>query len=143
MSVYIPADLRRQVRERFANCCAYCQTAESLTVAIFEIEHIVSQAAGGKTVFSNLCLSCPTCNRYKAIRQMAVDPQTNEIVPLFHPQQEHWADHFAWNNDSTELIGLTATGRATIAALRMNRPQLLRVRRMWVTMGEHPPDTKV
>ncbi|MEL6778294.1 MAG: HNH endonuclease, partial [Cyanobacteria bacterium J06597_16] len=29
--------------------------------------------------------------------------------------------------------------RATCAALRMNRPQLVRVRRMWVILGEHPP----
>lgn len=139
MSVYISTELRRQIRERFANCCAYCQTAESLTVAIFEIEHIVPQVNGGETVFNNLCLSCPTCNRYKAVRQSAVDPQTNEIVPLFHPQQEQWADHFTWNDGNTELIGLTPTGRATIVTLKMNRPQLVRVRHMWVKMGDHPP----
>jgi hypothetical protein len=45
MSVYIPAELRRQVREQFANCCAYCHTAEELTVAVFEIDHILPIAA--------------------------------------------------------------------------------------------------
>jgi hypothetical protein len=45
MSVYIPAELRRQVREQFANCCAYCHTAEELTVAVFEIDHILPVAA--------------------------------------------------------------------------------------------------
>ena len=40
---------------------------------------------------------------------------------------------------ATEVVGLTAIGRATIAALRMNRSQLVRVRRMWGMMGEHPP----
>jgi hypothetical protein len=29
--------------------------------------------------------------------------------------------------------------QATIEALRMNRPALIRLRRMWVQMGEHPP----
>ena len=43
------------------------------------------------------------------------------------------------DKDNTTIIGLTAIGRATIDALQMNRPQLLRVRRMWVKMGEHPP----
>lgn len=61
-------------------------------------------------------------------------------VPLFHPQQDKWSEHFAWSDDSTELVGRTDVGKVTIRALRMNRPQLVRVRRMWVAMGEHPPN---
>lgn len=140
MSVYLPADLRRQVRARFANCCAYCRTAEDLTVAIFEFEHITPSSAGGESVFGNICLACPTCNRYKADRTTAVDPHAQETVLLFHPRRDAWTVHFKWNEDATEIISVTTTGRATIAASRMNRPQLIRVRRMWVAMGEHPPD---
>jgi hypothetical protein len=51
VSVYIPVDLQRQLCDRFANCCAYCHTAEDLTVAIFEFEHITPRSAGGETVF--------------------------------------------------------------------------------------------
>ena len=36
--------------------------------------------------------------------------------------------------------GLTAVGRTTISALKMNRAAMIRVRRMWVAMAEHPPD---
>ena len=43
MKVYIPVGLQRQGRGGFANCCADCRTAEALTVAIFEFEHIVPQ----------------------------------------------------------------------------------------------------
>jgi hypothetical protein len=50
-----------------------------------------------------------------------------------------WEEHFTWSEDGTELVALTPAGRATIAALKMNRPQLIRVRRMWVKVGEHPP----
>lgn len=139
MSVYIPVELRRQVRAHFANRCAYCQTAEVLTVATFEIEHIIPRAAGGQTVFTNLCLSCPTCNRYKAQHQAAPDPLTAQLTPLFHAHLQVWQEHFAWNEDGTALIGLTPTGRATIAALKMNRPPLIRVRQLWIKMGEHPP----
>ncbi len=110
MSVYVSADLRRQVREHFANCCAYCRTAKDLTVAIFEFEHIVPHSAGGETVFENICFACPTCNRYKADRTVVADPDTQEEVGLFHPHQDAWADHFAWNEDATELIALTGTG---------------------------------
>jgi hypothetical protein len=139
MKVYIPVELQRQVRERFANCCAYCRTAEDLTVVTFEFEHIVPRA-GGETSFGNLCLACPTCNRFKSDFVTAQDPVTQTEEPLFHPQQDRWLDHFSWNNDATVIVGLTPTGRATIATLRMNRPQLIRVRRMWVAMNEHPPD---
>ena len=141
MSAYVPAELRRQIRVRFAHCCAYCHTAESLTVTVLEIEHMIPRSVGGETVFENLCLACPTCNRQKAYRQNAIAPLLGQTVPLFHPQQQQWENHFAWNEDATEIIGLTATGQATIEALRMNRPPLIRLRRMWVKMGEHPPQT--
>lgn len=140
MNVYVSVDLQRRVRERFASCCAYCRTAEDLTVAIFEFEHIVPRSAGGATVFDNLCLACPTCNRFKSDLQMAPDPVTQHEVPLFHPQQHRWLDHFSWNEDATRIVGVTPLGRATIAALKMNRPQMIRVRQMWVAMSEHPPD---
>ena len=142
MSGYVPANLRRRVQEHFAHCCAYCRTAEHLSVATFEVEHIIPRSAGGETVFGNLCLACPTCNRCKADRTVAIEPDTQHETPLFSPQQDAWNEHFAWNHDATEITALTAVGRATIVALRMNRPQLVRVRRMWVIMGEHPPDVE-
>lgn len=96
MKAYIPVDLQRRVRERFADCCAYCRTAEALTVAIFEFEHIIPRSAGGATVFDNLCLACPTCNRYKSDLMSATDPVTLQEVALFHPQRDRWLEHFSW-----------------------------------------------
>jgi len=139
VSSYVPVELQRRIRELFANSCAYCRTAEALTVTTFEFEHITPRSAGGATVLENLCLSCPSCNRYKAHREKALDPISAEIVPLFHPQLQVWTDHFAWNEYGTEVIGRTPVGRATVTTLKMNRPQVMGVRRMWVEMGEHPP----
>jgi hypothetical protein len=139
MSSYVSTELQRRVRVHFANICTYCKTAEALTATTFEIEQINPRASGGATVFENLCLACPSCNRYKATRQTAIDPLTQEEVSLFHPHQEVWADHFVWNERSDEILGLTEIGRATITALKMNREALVRVRRMWVQLGEHPP----
>ena len=139
MSVYTPVDLRRRVREAFANCCAYCRTAEHLTATVFEFEHINPQSANGPTVFENLCLSCPMCNRYKSDSEVAIDPHTKVEVALFHPHQDRWNEHFVWSDDGTELVGLSAIGRATIEALKINRPAMIRVRKMWVAMSEHPP----
>lgn len=138
MSDYISVDLRRLVREQFSNRCAYCQTAEALSVAIFEIEHILPRAAGGETEIGNLCLSCPTCNRYKGVQQTGIDTESGSETLLFHPHKQEWTEHFKWSRDGETIIGLTATGRATIEALRMNRPQIRRIRRMWVKLGEHP-----
>jgi hypothetical protein len=30
------------------------------------------------------------------------------------------------------------TGRAMVEALQMNRPRMIRLRRLWVQMGKHP-----
>jgi hypothetical protein len=140
VSAYIPVDLQRQIRIKFADCCAYCHTAEFLTVTTFEFEHIIPLSSGGETIFENLCLSCPSCNRYKASRQKFLDEDTQKEVFLFNPQQELWSEHFVWSEDSTEIIPLSSVGRVTISALKMNRPQLIRVREMWVKLGEHPPE---
>ncbi|MGB0561083.1 MAG: HNH endonuclease [Spirulinaceae cyanobacterium] len=139
MSAYIPTELRDRVRRHFQNLCAYCHTAQSLAVTNFEIEHIIPQAAGGKTEFENLCLACPTCNRHKATRQTAIDPETQTQHPLFHPHQQDWPKHFVWQSEGGQLQGLTPTGRATISALKMNRPQLIRIRKLWNQLNEHPP----
>lgn len=139
MSVYISVDLQRQIRDQYSNCCAYCLTAEFLTATTFEFEHIIPRSSGGETVFENLCLACPSCNRYKADKQNTIDPVTEESTPFFNPQFQLWKDHFSWSDDASEIVGLNNVGRVTIKALRMNRLQLVRVRKMWVKLGEHPP----
>lgn len=139
MSRYVAAELQRKIRAHFACACAYCRTAEELTVVTFELEHIIPRILGGETVFENLCLACPSCNRFKADRTAARDPVSDREVPLFHPQRQMWTEHLAWRERATQIDGVTPVGRATVAILRMNRPQLVRVRRMWVLMGEHPP----
>jgi hypothetical protein len=139
MSLYVPTKLQQQIRRQFKDCCAYCQTAEALIATTFEIEHITPQSAGGLTIRINLCLACPHCNRHKATRQSFVDPETQQRVPLFHPQQQVWQEHFAWDEKFSTVIGLTATGRATLEALEINRPALVRLRILWHKFGEHPP----
>jgi HNH endonuclease len=139
VSPYVSVGLQCRIRDRFANYCAYCQTAEALTAMTFEFEHILPLSAGGQTIWENLCLACPTCNRHKADRQTAVDPFTGQNVPLFHPQRQVWVDHFKWSEDALEIVGLTSSGRATIVTLQMNRSQLVGVRKLWVKLEEHPP----
>ena len=65
------------------------------------------------------------------------------MVDLFHPRQQRWQDHFTWNDRFELVIGVTATGRATVDTLNLNRPELVNLRRLLYVSGEHPiPDTE-
>jgi hypothetical protein len=57
---------------------------------------------------------------------VARDPQTGRQVVLFYPRRQRWKDHFRW--DGVRVVGLTAKGRATIAALRLNHALILAIR---------------
>jgi hypothetical protein len=140
MSAAIPSSLRSQVAARDAGCCAYCRSTERLMGIAFEIDHIVPKAAGGETSFDNLCVSCPTCNRRKAARTQAIDPESGTAAPLFHPNRQSWSDHFRWINQGVQVIGVTPTGRATVQALHLNRTGLVQTRRYWIVLGLHPPE---
>jgi len=70
----------------------------------FEIEHIIPERVGGKSVRDNLWLSCPTCNRFKGSKIEAVDPDTQTTVPLFNPRTQDWFEHFEWSLDGIHAI---------------------------------------
>jgi hypothetical protein len=59
-------------------------------------------------------------------------------VPLFHPRQQKWTDHFGWTADGAALEGKSPTGRATVVALQLNRPGLKNLRRLMVLADLHP-----
>lgn len=131
--------LRQAVRERAGGCCEYCKSQARFATETFAVEHIIPRFADGQTVLENLALSCFGCNSHKHVKTSALDPQTGEEVPLFHPRLQQWAEHFTWSNDFTNVIGLTATGRATILALHFNRAELINLRQVLHRVGEHPP----
>lgn len=54
---YVPAHLRRLVRERARECCEYCHSQVRFAMSSFAIEHIVPQDQGGPTSQENLALS--------------------------------------------------------------------------------------
>ena len=132
-------ELRRLTIERSRGCCEYCFSQARYSTQSFAIEHIVPKHRGGRTTGANLALSCQGCNNHKYTKVKARDPLTHKLVSLFHPRQQEWAEHFAWSADYTEIVGLTATGRATVAALRLNRVEVVNLRRVLLSHGEHPP----
>jgi hypothetical protein len=69
----------------------------------------------------------------------AVDPDTGRNAPFFHPRTQKWEDHFEWIAGGAEIKGKTGEGRATVAALNMNHPDVVAARRLWCIAGWHPP----
>ena len=135
----IPHALRQRVREVARDRCGYCLSSQHYVMAKLEIEHIIPRALGGTDEESNLWLSCGLCNRYKGTRMTGIDPLDQGQVELFNPRIQVWSEHFRWSSDGTRILGLTAVGRATIDALRLNNELAIEVRRNWVLAGWHPP----
>lgn len=138
---YIGVELERRVRSAARNRCGYCLSPQHLVMARLQIEHILPLAKDGSSDESNLWLACPICNGHKSDRVTAIDPVTGESVALFNPRLQVWTEHFCWIEGGLRIEGLTATGRATVAALQLaDDPEALMVRSFWIQAGWHPPE---
>lgn len=104
-----------------------------------EVDHIIPEVLGGLTEAENLWSACSACNDAKGSRMAAPDPASGEIVRLFDPRHQTWSDHFRWSDEADVILGLTPIGRATVQALKLNRPSLVMARQLWVSVGWHPP----
>jgi hypothetical protein len=91
---------------------------QALDELTFEVDHLVAKFHGGKTIASNLALSCFPCNRFKGPNIAGIDPGTGRLTRLFNPRRHSWSHHFAW--DGPRLIGRTAIGRTTIHVRHIN-----------------------
>jgi hypothetical protein len=136
---YIPKDLRERVSSQANYRCGYCLSAAAIIGAPMEIDHLIPESLGGLTEESNLWLACSLCNDHKSNRVAAADPESGASVRLFDPRRQKWVEHFRWSELGDKIIGRTATGRATVAALHLNRATLVAARRLWVIAGWHPP----
>ena len=127
---------RAEVTARAGHRCEYCHLPTRGQVATFPIDHIVPRRDGGTTDLSNLALTCPHCNAHKWTAAAEMDPDTGETVAFFNPRRDDWAEHFEWSADRPgELIGRTATGRATIASLRINDADMIALRVLLTEVG--------
>ncbi|MGH9835336.1 MAG: HNH endonuclease [Blastocatellia bacterium] len=135
----IPRAVRRLVRERAKYRCEYCLHPDAYSSASFVCEHIIPRSKGAGDTPDELAWACPYCNGHKHVKTHARDPQTNQMTPLFNPRRQKWARHFAWSDDSLHIIGLTATGRATAEALKLNRKDRTGMRSVLIAADKHPP----
>lgn len=133
----IPAPLRDQVVRRAGNRCEYCGLSQVGQEAAFHVDHVVPRVAGGPTELDNLALACVSCSLRKGARRSAPDPATGEDSPRFSPRVHVWENHFQWEGEL--VVPMTPPGRATVAALAMNRPLALAIRMEEAERGRHPP----
>jgi len=133
----IPARLHRLVVQRAGGRCEYCGLSQAGQEATFHVDHIVPKADRGPTRADNLALACVSCSLRKEARRSAIDPVSGRKIALFHPRRQRWRDHFRWAG--VRILGLTPTGRATLSALRMNRPLILAIREGEVMRNRRSP----
>lgn len=132
--------LKVLVSKRSGGNCEYCKCPAKYSTESFCMEHIIPKSKGGDDDLENLAFSCYGCNSHKYSKTEGTDTVTGENAPLFYPRKEEWNDNFAWNEDTTKMLGLTPTGRATVDILKLNRENLQNLRKLLYDAGEHPPN---
>lgn len=136
--VRLSAKKQRQVIERACRRYEYCQSPMDFASQSFASDHIISVSNGGLTEMNNLALACGGCNSHKYVKTEALGPLSQATVLLYHPRQQSWSEHFIWSVDFLEIVGLTAVGRATVKALKLNRPSVVNLLQLLVLAGLHP-----
>ena len=130
----IPPALRERVRSRAAQLCEYCLLHESDGIHAFHVDHVISEKHDGPTEEHNLAFCCPFCNRAKG---SDIAGRTDEdVVRLFNPRIDPWAEHFAL--DAGRIVGLTKVGTVTVRLLGLNDPHRLALRNELMSAGLFP-----
>jgi 5-methylcytosine-specific restriction endonuclease McrA len=129
------AQLRESVRKRADGRCEYCRLRqEHDAFHPFHVEHIVARQHGGKDHRDNLAWACHQCNLHKGPNLSGIDPDTSQMVRLFHPRRDVWEEHFAL--EDVRIVGRTPIGRTTSWVLQMNAQERLELRKSLRELGE-------
>jgi hypothetical protein len=132
--------MRQQIFVAANHRCEYCRTSRRVIGMPLVIDHILPRSLGGSDEVDNLAAACYRCNEFKWTKTHDLDPATGELESLFHPREQIWSEHFQWVNGGTHIAGITPTGRATVAALRLNNEYVVESRRLWIAREWHPPN---
>ena len=137
--------LKQTIRERAGYLCEYCHSPERLSANRFTVDHVIPKSLGGSDELDNLALACRRCNERRYNFVAGIDPETQEIVPIFNPRQQKWTDHFIWRNQGVVIEGTSPIGRTTCLRLDLNdtrypeEDSIRETRRFWIQTGLHPP----
>jgi hypothetical protein len=115
-----------QIWERAGNRCEYCRIPHPQYRLPFQVDHIIARQHGGATLSDNLALACFHCNRFKGPNIPGLDPDSGQLLRLYHPRRNSWDEHFRL--EGARVLGVTPVGRATVRVLAMNVSDFLLVR---------------
>lgn len=128
------AELREFVRERAGQRCEYCRLPQTFSELRFHIEHVIPRQHQGGDTADNLALACPACNLHKGTNLTGVEPDTGQVISLFHPRRDRWEEHFVF--EGVRIVGRTPKGRTTAWLLDVNDATSLRIRVVLRALGE-------
>lgn len=128
--------MRQQVRRRAGQRCEYCLLAEEDAFFSHEVDHVIAEKHGGVTELDNLALACFDCNRFKGSDIASLDPESGDLVALYNPRTNHFADHFRMEHGV--IRPLTAAARATERLLKLNLPIRVDIRRALAACRRYP-----
>ena len=128
--------LRNEVARRAHHRCEYCLIHQDDIAFRLQVDHVISRKHGGLSDIENLAYACVLCNRRKSSDVAAIDGHSGEIVRLFHPREDLWADHFEL--DGCSIRALSEAGAATAGLLRFNAPERLAERSLLQSLGSYP-----
>ena len=134
MASDVPDELRSAVTHRANGRCEYCLIHEHDAGFSHQIDHIVSRKHGGLATLENLALAC-ALQSYKGADVASIDPQAGQLIRLFNPRQDRWADHFRVEGGTIE--SLSAIGAVTVRLLRLNAPERIAERLLLQELGRY------
>jgi hypothetical protein len=137
-NTYVNAELRLQVRARSEGLCEYCLIAEEDTVLGCEVDHIISEKHGGKTVGENLAIACVFCNQAKGSDVGSIVLESGAFVRFFNPRTDRWRDHFLMKD--YRLEPLTEIGDVTARILQFNSLERLLERQALAYVNRYPSE---
>jgi hypothetical protein len=136
MSERVPTALRALVQARARCRCEYCLIHEDDAHFPHQPDHVIACKHRGPTHEENLAWACYLCNLLKGSDIASVDIETGQIVRLFNPRADDWADHFRL--EGGRLVPLTPVGRVTEYLLQFNQPQSVQERQLLIAAGRYP-----
>ena len=139
MTRYISDELRQLVTVRAGGLCEYCLMDIEASFYGGELDHIIAVKHGGPATAENLAHTCQCCNRNKGSDICSINWQTGELVRLFNPRRDHWAEHFVLAG--VRIQALTEIGEMTVRILDFNHKERIEERQVWIEEGSYPPVT--
>ena len=132
----LSSDKRELVQRRAHGACEYCRLPQDASILPHQVDHIIGRQHRGSDEIDNLCLCCIRCNLKKGPNIASIDPETNLVVPLYHPRRHQWREHFSVESDGA-INGLTAEGRATAQLMEMNDEDRVHLRALLLRRGRY------